>query len=141
MKKFRIIAIALIAVAGVFAFTQCEKDHSCRMKVNCHYSKNGMDADSVCPFTSITFDISKYTAGAVVIPEISTVVDTLTDAAGVFEYTLDHPALLIVNATKIDSIKDETGAVVNVKKYTGTTQVQVSEGELTEKDILLVETN
>lgn len=25
MKKFRIIAIALIAVAGVFAFTQCEK--------------------------------------------------------------------------------------------------------------------
>ena len=58
-----------------------------------------------------------------------------TKANGVFTYTLKYPALLIVNAVKYDTIN---GIAM---KYTGTTQVQVNEGETTDKTILMVKTN
>ncbi len=133
MKKMRIILPIMIAIVGVFFFTQCKKDHSCKMRLTCYYSSNGMDADSVVPYALISFDTIKYNAGNV-LPGISQVQDELTDAHGVFSYTLEYPALLIVNAVKIDSVNG------SVKKYTGTTQVQVNEGETTEKSILMVET-
>jgi hypothetical protein len=94
-----------------------------------------MDADSVVPFALISFDTVKYNSGLAVLPQISTVQDMMTDGLGVFTYTLDYPALLIVNAVKIDSVNG------TAKKFTGTTQVQVNEGETTEKTILMVETN
>lgn len=130
----RIFLPIMIAIVGVFFFTQCKKDHSCNMRLTCYYSSNGMDADSVVPFALISFDTIKYNAGNV-LPDISQVQNTPTDAHGVFTYTLEYPALLIVNAVKYDTVN---GAP---KKYTGTTQVQVNEGETTEKTILMVETN
>ena len=135
MKKLRIILPIMIAVLSVALFTQCKKDHSCKMRLTCYYSSNGMDADSVVPFALISFDTVKYNSGLSVLPQISAVDGMSTDFSGVFEYTLDYPALLIVNAEKIDSV----GNVA--KKYTGTAQVQVNEGETTEKTILMVETN
>ena len=135
MKKLRIILPIMIAVLSVALFTQCKKDHSCKMRLTCYYSSNGMDDDSVVPFALISFDTVKYNSGLAVLPEISSVDSMMTDYAGVFTYTLRYPALLIVNAVKIDSVNGL------VKKYTGTTQVQVNEGETTEKTILMVETN
>jgi hypothetical protein len=133
MKKMRIFLPIIIAIVGVLFFTQCKKDHSCKMRLTCYYSSNGMDADSVVPFALISFDTIKYNAGNV-LPDISRVQDTLTDIHGVFTYTLDYPALLVVNAVKYDTVNGSP------KKYTGTTQVQVNEGETTEKSILMVET-
>lgn len=132
MKIFLPILVALV---GLFFFSQCKKDHSCKMRLTCYYSSNGMDADSVVPFALISFDTVKYNSGLAVLPEISAVDSMMTDYAGVFTYTLQYPALLIVNAVKIDSVNGLA------KKYTGTTQVQVNEGETTEKTILMVETN
>ena len=125
----------LVALVGMFFFSQCKKDHSCNMRLTCYYSSNGMDADSVVPFALISFDTVKYNSGLAVLPQISAVDSMMTDYFGVFTYTLDYPALLIVNAVKIDSVNGVA------KKYTGTTQVQVNEGETTEKTILMVETN
>ncbi|MBR3557924.1 MAG: hypothetical protein IKN78_03550 [Bacteroidales bacterium] len=141
MKKMRIFLPIAIAVLGVALFTQCKKDHSCNMRLTCQYSSNGMDADSVVPFALISFDTVKYNSGLAVDTNISRVQDFPTDAHGVFEYTLDHPALLIVNAVKCDTLRDSTGVVISAKKYTGTAQVQVNDGETTEKTILMVETN
>ena len=132
MKIFLPILVALV---GLFFFSQCKKDHSCKMRLTCYYSSNGMDADSVVPFALISFDTVKYNSGLAVLPQISAVDGMMTDGLGVFTYTLDYPALLIVNAVKIDSVNG------TAKKYTGTTQVQVNEGETTEKAILMVETN
>ena len=64
-----------------------------------------------------------------------------TDANGEFYYSLPYPALLIVKSIKVDAIKDTLGNILEYVKYTGTTQVQVNEGETTEKTILMVETN
>ena len=122
---------------------------------------NGLDAGDVVPFTIITFDTTKYHNGDIDtlisrvnvdrINEWST--DSLyrwsqttnykykTDAQGVFEYTLPYPALLIVNAIKVEAIKDTLGNILEYVKHTGTIQVQVDEGETTEKTLLMVETN
>lgn len=67
--------------------------------------------------------------------------DGVTDNNGVFNYTLPYPALLLVNAIKVDAIKDTLGNILSYVKYTGTVQVQLNEGETTEKTILMVETN
>lgn len=131
----RIFLPILVALVGLFFFSQCKKDHSCKMRLTCYYSSNGMDADSVVPFALISFDTVKYNSGLAVLPQISSVDGMMTDGLGVFTYTLDYPALLIVNAVKIDSVNG------TAKKFTGTTQVQVNEGETTEKTILMVETN
>lgn len=135
MKKMRIFLPIMVALVGLFLFAQCKKDHSCKMRLTCYYSSNGMDADSVVPYALISFDTVKYNSGLAVDTNISRVQNFPTDYFGVFEYTLDYPALLIVNAEKIDSVNGVA------KKYTGTAQVQVNEGETTEKTILMVETN
>lgn len=131
----------LVALVGMFFFSQCKKDHSCNMRLTCYYSSNGMDADSLVPFALISFDTVKYNSGLAVLPQISAVDSMMTDYFGVFTYTLDYPALLIVNAVKIDPVCNEFGDTISFVKYTGTTQVQVNEGETTEKTILMVETN
>lgn len=131
----RVFLPIIVALVGVFFFTQCKKDHSCKMRLTCYYSSNGMDADSVVPFALISFDTVKYNSGLAVDTNIARVQDFPTNGLGVFEYTLNYPALLIVNAVKIDSVDGLA------KKYTGTAQVQVNEGETTEKTILMVETN
>ena len=136
MKKLRIFLPIVLAVVCVALFAQCKKDHSCSMRLTCYYSSNGMDADSVVPFALISFDTVKYNSGLTVLQQISAVDSMMTNGSGVFEYTLDHPALLIVNAVKVDSMVNGM-----TKKYTGTAQVQVNEGETTEKAILMVETN
>jgi len=135
MKKLKVFLPIMIALVGVLFFAQCKKDHSCNMRVTCYYSSDGMKADSVVPFALISFDTVKYNAGLAIDPAISSVQNMPTTAQGVFTYTLQYPALLIVNAVKYDTINGIA------KKYTGTTQVQVNEGETTDKTILMVETN
>lgn len=137
----RVFLPIIVALVGVFFFTQCKKDHSCKMRLTCYYSSNGMDADSVVPFALISFDTVKYNSGLAVDTNIARVQDFPTNGLGVFEYTLNYPALLIVNAVKFDTLRDDFGNVLEAHKYTGTTQVQLYEGETTEKTILMVETN
>ena len=60
---------------------------------------------------------------------------------GVFEYSLSHPALLIVNAIKVDAIKDSLDSIVGYVRYEGTAQIQVNEGETTEKTLLMTRVN
>ena len=135
MKKLKVFLPIMIALVGVLFFAQCKKDHSCNMRVTCYYSEDGMTPDSVVPYALISFDTVKYNAGLAIDPAISSVQNVPTKANGVFTYTLKYPALLIVNAVKYDTIN---GIAM---KYTGTTQVQVNEGETTDKTILMVKTN
>lgn len=163
MKNLRLFLPIVIAVIGVLLFSQCKKDHSCNMTITCKYSSNGLDADSTTVSNAIiTFDTTKYVSGQAIDTNISRVhLDSLnlytnerlyeicekggykykTNNSGIFSYTLDYPALLIVNAVKVDAIKDTLGNIIEYVKYTGTTQVQMNEGETTEKTILMVRTN
>lgn len=137
MKNIKIIAILMAAIIGILTFSQCKKDHGCTMRVKCYRSTNGLDADTVAPYSYITLDISKYTNGNVdtLLKKIDNV---QTDKNGVYEYTHHHPALFIVNAVNYDTIKDETGNVTAINIYKGTTQVQVGEDEIAEKVILMI---
>ena len=60
---------------------------------------------------------------------------------GVFEYELPYPALLIVNAIKVDAVKDSLDSIIDYVRYTGTTQVELKENETVNKSILMVRTN
>lgn len=161
MKKLKVFLPIIIAVLGVVLFSQCKKDHSCKMRITCKYSINNVETDSVVPFAIIMFDTIKYNPALTVDSLISRVsIDTLdrmtledlynlsygpgynykAGADGVFEYTLKYPALLIVNTIKVDKDTSMPG-VERYVRYTGTTQVQVNEGETTEKTIYMVETN
>ena len=157
MKKMRIFLPIAIAILGVIFFSQCKKDHTCNMKLTCYYSSNGMDADSLMPFTEIYFDLSKYQNGIVdsaifpkshdphpahlaPSPAVNDSNTVVANRLGEYKYTFSYPALLLVNAFKIDTVVKAPGDTVYVK-YTGTAQVQVNEGETTEKSILLVQTN
>ena len=163
MKKLRFFLPIIIAVIGAVLFSQCKKDHSCNMKITCQFSPNGIDAESVVPSALIYFDTNKYHNGEIdtLISQVNMpdfdnwTLDSLykwcessanykyrTDASGVFEYTLPYPALLLVNAIKVVAVRDPIdNSIVGYTKYTGTVQVQVNEGETTEKTILMVETN
>lgn len=162
MKRLKLFLPIVIAVIGVVLFSQCKKDHSCKMRITCNYSPNGLDAGDAVSSAIITFDTTKYHNGDIVtlISQVNVpgninewAVDSLyrwsqsanyqykTNENGVFEYTLPYPALLIVNAVKVEAIKDTFGNILEYVKYTGTMQVQVEEGETTEKTLLMVETN
>lgn len=162
MKRLKFFLPIVVAMMGVVLFSQCKKDHSCNMRITCKYSPNGLDVGDAVPFTIITFDTSKYHNGDIdtLISRVNVkgnindwAIDSLyrwsqttnykyiTNDRGVFEYTLPYPALLIVNAIKVEAIKDTFGNILEYVKYTGTMQVQVEEGETTEKTLLMVETN
>ena len=162
MKRLKFFLPIVVAMIGVVLFSQCKKDHSCNMRITCNYSPNGMDAGDAVPFAIITFDTSKYHNGEIdtLISRVNVkgninewAIDSLyrwsqttnykyiANDRGVFEYTLPYPALLIVNAINVEAIKDTFGNILEYVKYTGTMQVQVDEGETTEKTLLMVETN
>lgn len=156
MKKMKIFLPIAIAVLGVVFFSQCKKDHSCNLKLTCYYSSNGMDADSVMPYAEIYFDLSKYDNGIVdssffpsshdphpahfsSLPAVNDSNTVVANGKGVYNYTFSYPALLNINAFKMDTVVRGIGDTIYVK-YTGTAQVQVNEGETTEKTILMVQT-
>ncbi len=138
MKSNKILIVLALAVLTSFAFVQCKKDESCKMKVTCWYSSDGVALDSIAPEASISFNTEKYQNGTVDSILTKYLSDTCTDMKGVFEYTFNNPAVFIIDATKVDTIKDDLDNVVDIIRYKGTVQLQVKEGELTEKNILLV---
>ena len=70
--------------------------------------------------------------------ELSKSYQNITNSKGVFTYTLPYPALLLVKATKVDTIHDQTGNIV-YKRYTRSTQVMLKEGETSDVKLELLE--
>lgn len=226
MKKNGVLFIAFALVFLALCFTQCQKkDTSCNMSIKCYLSQNGVDIDTIAPYTWLYFDVSNYLHGPIdstitIKDTIGYIVDTIdyqtevtdiidyidsiplpggefaydttyrvdtvgvildtvdytvvdktvnvckidtllipkdslpsyyqdyflngrdcffhhqADAKGVFNFSYHHPALFVLKAVKFDTIY-ENGAISEIKKYTGTVQVQVNEGETTEKILLL----
>ena len=63
MKKLKFFLLIVVAVIAVMLFSQCKKSNSCKMRIKCHYSSNGIDVDSTASFAIITFDTVKYLNG------------------------------------------------------------------------------
>lgn len=122
----------MMACLMAVLFSQCEKDHSCKMKITCNLSNNGIDTDAVVPNAYIIVGKEEYADYAKA--------QGLTNENGVFEHTFPYPALLDVVAAYADTTFDENGTVTEIKYYTGGAQVQVNANETTEKTILMVET-
>lgn len=140
MKNIKTIIIAVALVFGVLCFAQCKKDHTCKMRVTCYYSLNGMAPDTICPNATVKFDVSKYQNGTVD-TALYLLSDTLANDKGIYEFSRTTPALLVVVANKTDSVRDESGNVIEVVNWAGTTQVELKEGETVEKSLLLVRVN
>lgn len=132
MKKLKFVLPVLVAICLVCLFSQCEKDHNCKMKIVCHFSDNGIDTGAVAPKVFIKVGKDEYADYAKA--------SGYTDNKGVFEHTFPYPALLDVVATYSDTTFDDSGNISSIKNYTGGAQVQVNAGETTEKTILMVET-
>ena len=158
MKKMRVFLSIMIAVSGVFFFSQCnKKDLDCTLRLTCRYPSGDTVRNAI-----IAFDLSRYdTTNHRIDTLISRVNDTLiidgdpltiesipdstlfkvqnnyqivkysTKEEGVFTYTLPYPALLVVNAVKVDTTHDQSGRIKYVR-YKGTTQVKLDEGEITD---------
>lgn len=132
MKKLKFLLPIVISVCLVVFFSQCKKDHDCKMKITCNFSSNGIDTGKVASKVFIKVGKDEYADYAKA--------TGYTNTNGVFEHTFPYPALLDIVATYSDTTFDENGDVTAIKNYTGGAQVQVNDGETTEKTILMVET-
>lgn len=132
MRKFLNCAVyVLVAAFFTLTFSRCETKHDCKMYIKCNFTSNGVDTLGSVANAHIVVGEDHYNARARA--------EGYTDANGVFIHTFELPALLNVLATYSDTIKDEAGNVTAIKNYSGGTQVQLYEGETTEKTILMVE--
>lgn len=132
MKKFKFLILACVSVLLVVTFSQCEKDHSCKMKITCNFSSTGVDTGAVAPNVYIVVGKDTYADYARA--------EGYTNKNGVFEHTFPYPALLDVIAMYSDTTWDEEGNITAIRNYTGGAQIQVNAGETSEKTILMVET-
>lgn len=132
MRNFLKCAVYILVAAVVaLTFTRCETKHDCKMYIRCNFTSNGVDTLGSVANAHIVVGEDHYNARARA--------EGYTDANGVFIHTFELPALLNVLATYSDTIKDEAGNVMAIKNYSGGTQVQLYEGETSEKTILMVE--
>ena len=65
----------------------------------------------------------------------------VADSKGVLKYELPYPALLIVNAIKVDALKDSLDNITGYVRHTGTIQVELKENETVSKPIYMLRTN
>lgn len=153
MKKFRFLVPVLAALCLTLCFTQCKKDHDCKMVLRCILSTNGVDTIGLAKGAYVYVDTTKYNyyyPGDTINGSPSGGHQCYTDQIirdahgyatdGTFSYTFHHPALLNMIAVYSDTLWDEEGNVAEIHNYSGGTQVQVNDGETTEKTIVLVET-
>lgn len=138
MKKFKLIISALILVTGsALLLTNCQRDHSCKMKIVC-MRYDGIDTLGTLPNAHIVVGRDFY--GSQPSAEYAKR-DTVADANGVCVITFAYPALLDVTVSGYDYIYSEDGTLQDSIYYTGTAQVQLNEGEMADKTILTMETH
>ena len=138
MKKIKfIIPILILVLASVLLLTDCQRDHSCKMKIVC-MRYDGMDTLGTLPNAHIVVGRDFY--GSQPSAEYAKR-DTVADVNGVCVITFAYPALLDVNVSGYNYIYSEDGELVDSIYYTGTAQVQLNEGEMTDKTILTMETH
>ena len=131
MKKARIlITVALVAFCAILLFTECERDYSCTMKVVCRLF-DGVDTGKVAANAHVVVGKEEYADHARA--------EGYTNDNGVFLHVFPYPALLDVNVSFYDTVRNANGTLDSVL-YTGSGQVQLYESETTEKLILLMET-
>ncbi len=164
MKKKKFFLPIMIILLGVFFFSQCKKDTDCTLRLTCNYSPNNTLIPAENAF--ITFETNLYDTthpkkidslilsvnffengtiknvddipDSVLFKELSKSYQHTTNPNGVFTYILPYPALLLVKATKVDTIHDQTGNIV-YKRYTRSTQVMLKEGETSDVKIELLD--
>ena len=158
MKKMRIFLPVAIALFGVLFFSQCKKDTGCTLRLTCCYPTNGTK-DSLAADVLIEFDTSHYDYTNHDIDSLISCVnfglDSLNDEEvlgyqkdsyyeefrtnenGVFTYHLPNPALLIVKATKVDSIKDNVTGNFKYVRYTATDNVKLEANETTDVKLII----
>ncbi|MEG1555243.1 MAG: hypothetical protein RR356_00765 [Bacteroidales bacterium] len=125
MKKIAFLIPIFTVVILLFVCTQCKEDTSCKMKVTCRFSTNGIDTGAVVKHAYVK--VGKETNA----PYAKTA--GYTDQQGVFTHTFELEALLDVVATYVDSVDENT-----INKYSGTAQIKLIAGEEVEKTVLLV---
>lgn len=135
MKKIKLfIPVMLLALCTAFLLTDCQRDHSCKMKIVC-MRYNGVDTLGALMNAHIVVGRDYYGSR----PSANYAKrDTISDAQGVCIITFNYPALLDVNVSGYDTVHLADGTIDSIY-YTGTAQVQLNEGEMTEKTILTMQ--
>ncbi|MBP5651023.1 MAG: hypothetical protein J6X01_08120 [Bacteroidales bacterium] len=129
MKK-TFFLIPIIAVAILLTMTQCKKDYSCGLRVECHFSTTGLDTGNVVAGAVLNIYPGAIAPGRTVLPEIEAGKKGVTDKDGTYTYTYPYEALLNITATYTDSVTHID--------YRGTAQVKLQEGETVDRVILMM---
>ena len=137
MKK-SLFFIPVIALVILLTMTQCKKNYSCGLKITCNYTTTGLDTGEAVANAIWEIYPGAVASGRTVHPAIEQYKDTVTDDNGVYEHTYPYEALLNISATKVDSVKDESGNIT-VKNYRGSAQVKLQEGQTVEKVVLMMQ--
>lgn len=137
MKK-SLFFIPVIALVILLTMTQCKKNYSCGLKITCNYTTTGLDTGKAVANAILEIYPGAVASGRTVHPAIEQYKDTVTDDNGVYEHTYPYEALLNISATKVDSVKNESGNIT-VKNYRGSAQVKLQEGQTVEKVVLMMQ--
>ena len=129
MKK-TFFLIPIIAVVILLTMTQCKKDYSCGLRVECHFSTTGLDTGNVVSGAILDIYPGAIAPGRTVHPAIEAGKKGVTGKDGSYSHTYPYEALLNITATYTDSVTHID--------YRGTAQVKLQEGVVVDKVILMM---
>ena len=138
MKK-SLFFIPVIALVILLTMTQCKKNYNCGLKVICNYTTTGLDTGKVVPGAKLEIYPGAVASGRTVHPAIESGKKGVTDENGVYEHTYPYEALLNIAATYVDTVKNESGQVTEIKNFRGSAQVKLQEGQTVEKVVLMMQ--
>ena len=119
------ICALIISMVSIFAFTSCDKDTDCKLKVHVVKKSDGRSMENV----KVTISKNGATLKA----------EGLSDASGIFEATFHAPAIFdvvgVMNVTETvtDSINGTHEEVIG--QYVGQTSVRLKDGEEVSTDL------
>ncbi|MDR2868097.1 MAG: hypothetical protein LBV46_00955 [Bacteroidales bacterium] len=147
MKKTVQILLVLLATAAIaIGFSECKKDETCKVKITCYYSENGIDTGTVAPDCTVELGREEYPPipndlNGPRVPAVSAQAEGVTNMSGVYEHTFELEALLDIKAKATVQVYDSTTQAFVSINYIGLGQVKLIPGETVTKSILVIRQN
>lgn len=125
------ICVLIISLVSMFAFTSCDKDTDCKLKVHVVRKSDNKSMENV----KVTISKNGATLKA----------EGLTDASGIFEATFHAPAIFDVIGV-MDDFEIVTDSIngpheERVGQYFGQTSVRLKDGEEVSTELKMEYTN
>lgn len=141
MKKIRFIIPFVAAVVLLTCFTMCHKEEPMGFEITCLYPEGCEDSGFVAN-AHVFIDTNKYHTTDTLnhvwwCDTILKKIEGLTDANGFYEFKLMRKPALLEVTVKTDTVWADTTHTIPLYFYSKTFEIQVNEGEVTKKEVVL----